>query len=83
MCLLLAICLTVLSGCRRKQPEAPTAALEYTDPYADFGADHDRRSEAIYADTLNDFFSAYQTALQAETVSQRHALMAVAEAKLL
>lgn len=83
LCLFLAVCLTVLAGCGRKTPEAPTTDLAYTDPYAHLAGDHDSRSEAIYADTLNEFYDAYELALQAQNISQRHALMAVAEAKLL
>ena len=83
MCFALAICLTVLSGCGGKQVQTTDPGLSYTDPYAQLAGDHDGRSEAIYADTLNDFYQAYQVALEEENLSRRHALMAVAEAKLL
>lgn len=83
LCFVLAVCMTVLSGCGGKQTQNTDPALDYTDPYAHLSGDHDGKSEAIYAHTLNDFHSAYQEALEAETVSLRHAMMAVAEAKLL
>ena len=82
LCLALAVYMTALAGCG-KQAQSTDPALSYTDPYAHLEGDHDGRSDAIYTDTLNDFYSAYQAAQQAQTVSQRHALMAVAEAKLL
>ena len=55
----------------------------YTNPYADLAEDYDALSEAIYNDILGEFMAAYEAAKAAETVSERHALMAVAEAKLL
>lgn len=39
--------------------------------------------EEIYMNALGDFYDAYQLAMDAETVSERHALLAVAEAKAL
>ena len=45
--------------------------------------DYNERCQAIYGDTLGEFYQAYEQAKAAETVSQRYALMAVAEAKLL
>lgn len=57
--------------------------LFYDDPYASFGDDHDGRSQAIYDDVLGDFQKAYQAAEQAQSLSQRYAGMAIAEAKLL
>ena len=83
LCLVLAVCITALTGCGGKQAQSTDPELSYTDPYAHLAGDHDGRSDAIYADTLSDFYSAYQTAQEADTVSLRHALMAVAEAKLL
>ncbi len=63
----------------------PTDApkVEYVDPYADLREDHDALSEAIYKDVLGDFLKYYEAAKTATTVSERFALMAVAEAKLL
>lgn len=57
--------------------------LQYVDPYEEHGEDYDARSQAIYDDALGDFYEAYQTAKEAESLSDRYALMAIAEAKLL
>ncbi|MCC8106811.1 MAG: hypothetical protein LIO99_12555 [Clostridiales bacterium] len=40
-------------------------------------------STEIYDAALGEFYDAYMEALEAETVSERYALMAVAEAKIL
>ena len=65
------------------ETEAPVAA-EYVDPYADVRDDYDALSEAIYNDVLGEFMAAYDAAKEnATTVSERYALMAVAEAKLM
>ena len=45
--------------------------------------DYDTLSREIYDAALGDFWQAYEAAQQATSVSERHALMAVAEAKLL
>lgn len=39
--------------------------------------------EEIYMNTFSDFYEAYLNAMEAETVSERHALLAIAEAKAL
>lgn len=39
--------------------------------------------EEIYFNNFSEFYDAYQAAMEAETVSERHALLAVAEAKFL
>lgn len=39
--------------------------------------------ETIYMNNFGEFYDAYQLAMEAETVSERHALLAVAEAKAL
>ncbi|MDD6216075.1 MAG: ABC transporter substrate-binding protein [Roseburia sp.] len=46
-------------------------------------ASYDEQSSAIYDDQLGDFYDTYQTAQEADTVSEKYALDAVAEAKLL
>ena len=46
-------------------------------------ASYDEQSSAIYDEQLGDFYDAYQTAQEADTVSEKYALDAVAEAKLL
>ena len=63
-------------------PEAE-AAGEYVDPYADVREDYDALSEAIYLDVLGEFLENYEAAQAAESVSERYALMAIAEAKLM
>ena len=75
--LVLALCLT---GCGSRQSGA--ADVPFDDPYREY-SDHDSRSEAIYEDVLGAFYEAYEAAQEAETVSERYALMAIAEAKLL
>ena len=47
----------------------------------DINVDYD--DEAIYDEIFGEFYDAYQLAFQADTVSERYALMAIAEAKLL
>ena len=67
-------------------PAAPTdgaaEVVEWVDPFADLAEDYDAQSEAIYNMVMGDFLAAYEVAKEAETVSERHALMAIAEAKL-
>ncbi|MBQ7319489.1 MAG: peptide ABC transporter substrate-binding protein [Clostridia bacterium] len=58
------------------QPVAPKDYSQYAD-------DYDALSEAIYNDVLGEFLSYYNKAQDATTVSERYALMAIAEAKLL
>ena len=58
-------------------------AVEYVYPYADLLDNYDELSSAIYEDALGEFLSTYEAAYEAETISERFALMAVAEAKLL
>ena len=71
------------------QPEtqAPTQAPEgpvvYEDPYAEYAEDYDALSSAIYEDILGEFYAAYEASKEATNVSERWALMAVAEAKLM
>ena len=62
---------------------AGNEAVEYVYPYADLLDNYDELSSAIYADVLGEFQSTYEKAYEAETVSERFALMALAEAKLL
>ena len=63
--------------------EAPAAVGEYVDPYADLADDYDAKSAAIYNDELGKFLEKYEAAKAAETVAERYALMAVAEAELM
>ena len=62
---------------------ASNEAVEYVDPYADLADDYDALSEAIYNDVLGEFYEVYQASKEATNVSERQALMAVAEAKLM
>ena len=67
------------------KPAGTTAAkgpVVYTDPYAGI-SDYDELSQAIYDDVLGEFYTTYEAAKAATNVSERQALMAVAEAKLL
>ena len=61
----------------------PKAPVVYTDPYAEYKDDYDALSAKIYEDQLGDFSAAYQKALDAKNNSERYALMAIAEAKLM
>ena len=54
---------------------------KYVDPYKDL--DYDEVSEALYNAILGDFKTAYDAAKAATNVSERQALMAIAEAKLM
>ena len=63
--------------------ETEAAAAVYVDPYADLREDYDALSEAIYYDVLGEFMTAYEAAKATDNVSERYALMAIAEAKLL
>lgn len=83
MCFALAVMLLALTGCGSSQGGTTAPGLQYADPYAVLAGDHDGLSEAIYGDTLGGFYEVYQAALEAETVSERYALMAIAEAQLL
>ena len=59
--------------------------VTYVDPYKDLRGDenYDDLSQAIYDDILGEFYTAYEAAKAAENVSERFALMAIAEAKLM
>ena len=60
-----------------------TGAAGYADPYAEFADDYDALSAALYEDNLGEFAAAYAAAKETDNVSERFALMAVAEAKLM
>ncbi len=66
------------SGTTSGSTQNPVVA---TDPYA--GKSHLEISEAVYEQVLGDFNKYYQQAKEATSVSERQALMAIAEAKLL
>jgi len=62
-------------------PVVPTVD-SFKDPYAGI-EDYDELSQKIYDDVLGDFYTTYEAAKKATNVSERQALMAVAEAKLM
>jgi len=75
--LLLVLVMTLtLAACKK----------EAVNPYADLADDYDALSEAVYEDVLggDNFAAVYEKAkTEAKSVSERHALMAIAEAKLM
>ncbi len=90
----LALCLVmivaVFAGCADNNKPADTTAdnsgndptaTAPVDPYA--GKDHGVISEELYNKVLGEFDTYYKAAKEAETVAERFALMAIAEAKLL
>ena len=79
--LTLALLMT-LTACSRGD-DSDGEKLQYVDPYDEYGEDYDARSQAIYDDALGEYFEVYQTAKEADNLSARYALMAIAEAKLL
>ena len=92
LALLLALCMvaSMFVACGEKKPaETPNTdnqgeqgdKVVATDPYA--GKTHQEVSEAIYNEVLGGFYEYYTKATEAKTVSERFALMAIAEAKLL
>ena len=62
--------------------ETPAEPVVYVDPYAEI-EDYDELSMAIYEDVLGEFYTTYEEAKAATNVSERQALMAIAEAKLM
>ncbi len=93
LALLLAVCMVVSMFVACSKPETPDTPdntdkenqgdekVVATDPYA--GKTHQEVSEALYNEVLGSFYEYYQKATAAKTVSERFALMAIAEAKLL
>ena len=61
-------------------PEGP--APEVANPYIDI-EDYDEKSEAVYFDIFQEYNDLLEDAKAASTVSERQAIMALAEAKLL
>ena len=77
--LVLTLAFTFLASCSKNDDGNDVV---YTDPYAQY-EDYDEKSQKLYDDILGEFYTAYTAAKAATTDSQRYALMAVAEAKLL
>ncbi len=79
--LALLMVVTVFAACGDKTPDNGDQAAAPVDPYA--GKDHGEISEDLYNKVLGEFDTYYQAAKAADTVAERFALMAIAEAKLL
>ena len=72
--LLVVVMIVSMASCGKKK-------VEYVDPYE--GLTYDEVSEKIYNEVLGEFATAYEAAKKATNVSERQALMAIAEAKLM
>lgn len=72
---------TEAAGAENVQSEGTEAAEGGSQDVSDLS--YDEQSAIIYQEALGEFYDAYATAKEAETVSERYALMAVAEAKLM
>ena len=91
--MLLAILMVVglFAGCETKPVTTDPVVTDpvVTDPvvladrYADLMGDYDALSAAIYESALSEYTAAYEAAKAVDNVSERYALMAIAEAKLL
>ena len=86
--LVVAMVLSMVACGKKTEPAATTATeavaetVGYVSPYAGI-EDYDELSEAIYTDTLGSFMDVYAKVSEAETLSERYALQAIAEAKLM
>ena len=85
LCLGLCACGTADKEQTTAGTEAPatTAETAGNDQVDKSSMDYDELSAYVYNQALGEFLDTYEAASAAETVSQRYALMAVAEAKLL
>ncbi len=79
--LVLVMIVSVLASCNKKQGNGGNETDPPVDPYA--GMSHAEISEALYAKVLGEFDTYYKAAKAATNVSEKFALMAIAEAKLL
>ncbi len=70
--------LMMFASCNKDQPDE---TIDLVDPYA--GKTHAEISADLYPKVLSEFTDAYAKALEATNVSERYALMAIAEAKML
>ena len=87
--LLAAVMLVSLAACNATNPPATEPqgtkgdeAVQYVDPFAGI-EDHFELSSAVYEHVLGEFHAYYTKAKEATNVSERQALMAIAEAKML
>ena len=84
MLLCVVMVVAAFAGCTGKKTDDPKTPVEdptYADPYE--GKTHAEVSDELYEKVLGEFSKYYEEALAAESISERFALMAVAEAKLL
>lgn len=83
LALALVMVFALLVSCKDKgnDNKGNDSGKTLTDPYA--GKTHAEVSEELYNKVLGEFYEYYDKATQAKTVSERYALMAIAEAKLL
>ena len=84
MLLCVVMVVAAFAGCTGKKTDDPKTPVEdptYADPYE--GKTHAEVSEELYEKVLGEFSKYYEEALAAESISERFALMAVSEAKLL
>lgn len=80
LCLMLAGVMTLsMAACGNNEETAKLAAEAFKYDVAQ----HDAKSAEAYAANLGDFATAYAAAKEADSVSEKFALMAIAEAKLL
>ncbi len=79
--LALVMLLTLLVACTKDNGDDKNNGATPVDPYA--GKEHGEISEDLYNKILGEFDTYYKAAKAADNVSERFALMALAEAKLL
>ena len=79
LALALVMLVAVFAGCNNSASESN--GITAVDPYA--GKEHAEISDDLYKKVLGEFDSYYKAAKEATTVSERFALMAIAEAKML
>ena len=84
LAMLLAVLMVLSMAACNGAPATPSVPTEdsFQDPYAGI-EDYDELSQKIYDDVMGEFYTAYEAAKAATNVSERQALMAIAEAKLL
>ena len=83
MLLCVVMVVAAFAGCtgKKQDTKGSTEDPTYADPYA--GKTHQEVSDDLYEKVLGEFKEYYDKAIEAESVSERFALMAIAEAKLL
>ena len=71
------------NGDNTDETKPAEGTVSYVDPYADLADDYDALSEALYYDVLGEYYEEYMKVADASSVSERYALQAIAEAKLM